>query len=205
VTDTRAFLSMLRAEVVEIGPGEFVALGTELRASDYGRGALEFALMVVRLLCSNGMIGMDLLRKVHLGRRFDAAAFGGGDVIELSTRTVELDSRTIRSALEDAVRGSQRYTDALVRSVRDRAANRGLPLPDALASLTRRGLRKDVVEKVKTMYEQPLPVEAVPQEPGAWRFANVLSLLANGTSGDAAKDLQEAAFEVAVPNGRLAA
>ncbi len=49
---------MLRAEVVQIAPGR-KALGTELRASDYGRGALEFALMVVRLLCSNGMIGMN--------------------------------------------------------------------------------------------------------------------------------------------------
>ncbi len=50
------------------------------------------------------------------------------------------------------------------------------------------------------MYEQTLPVEAVPQEPGAWRFANVLSLLVH--HGDAAKDLQQAAFEVIVPGRR---
>jgi hypothetical protein len=83
--------------------------------------------------------------------------------------------------------------------------DRSLSLPEALANLTRKGVRKEVVEKVKTMYEQTLPVEAVPQEPGAWRFANVLSLLAHGAKGDAAKDLQEAAFEVVVPGGRVAA
>ena len=32
-------------------------------------------------------------------------------------------------------------------------------------------------------------VEAVPQTPGAWRFAQVISLIANGEKGDAAKDL----------------
>ena len=72
-------------------------------------------------------------------------------------------------------------------------------LTKALAALQKKGLKKDTLGKIATMYEQPLPIEAVPQEPGRWRFANVLSLLANGAKGDESKDLQDAAYQVMFP------
>lgn len=198
VTDTRAMVSFIRPEIVEMSPGEFVVLGAELRTSDYGRGALQLALSILRLLCTNGMVGMDLFRKVHLGRRFDADTFGNGAVVELSEKTLALDAHTVRSALQDTVGGMDRHFKALTESVKART-NAEVNLQAALATLTRKGLRKEVVEKVKTMYEAELPVEAVPQAKNTWRFANVLALLANSAKGDEAKDLQDVAFEVLLP------
>lgn len=197
VTDTRAFLSMLDPTVREIGPGEYVVLGTELRNSDYGNGALDLSLSALRLLCVNGMVGFSMLRKVHLGRRF--ADTSDAQVIDVSARTLRLDNATSRSALKDALGTTQRHLLALEAALKDRVSEK-VDLSTALATLTKKGIKKATVEKVKDMYEQTgLPVEAVPQEPGAWRFAQVLSLLANGAKGDEAHDLQEAAYNALLP------
>lgn len=194
VSDTRAFLSLIRPEVREIGPSEWVVFGLEFRSSDYGRGAMELGLMVLRLVCSNGMIGSNLFRQVHVGRRFDDFSDGGG-VIELSRKTIALDARTVRSALGDAVGSADRKLLALESSLKEHAKE-GLDVARTLATLQKKGIRKDTLQKVETMYGQPLPIEAVPQEQGRWRFANVLSLLANGAKGDDAKDLQDAAYDI---------
>jgi hypothetical protein len=200
VSDTRAYLSFLKAEVREIAPGEHVVFGVELRSSDYGNGALEVNQIVVRLLCTNGMIGSDMLRKVHLGRRFDAGSFGEADTIRLSQRTVELDTAALRSGVKDVVRSLPQHMTSLEELLRARASAE-VSLPQAIAGLTKRGLGKETTEKVKALYEQTgLPVEAVPTNPGAWRLSNVLSMLANGTQDpDAAHDLNAAAWDIMLP------
>jgi len=209
VTDTRAFLSFVFPEIIDIGPDEVIVLGAQLRTSDYGRGALEMDLLIHRLMCSNGMMGHDVFKQIHLGRRFDSDNYGDGDVVELSTRTMQLDLATVRSALKDTI-GSlrRRQFPALTTALQDKAkGDEKFSLPTALAVLGKKGLKKEVLEKVKTYYESNLlPIESIPQEPGAWRFANVLSLLANGTKNqDDAKDLQDLAFDVLLPEAKKAA
>jgi hypothetical protein len=205
VTDTRAYLSFLQPQVIELMPSEYVVMGTELRTSDYGNGALQYNLSVLRLLCQNGMVGMDMLRKVHLGRRFDGQEFSGtGGVIELSNRTMELDTRTVRSALQDTIRGMGQQMKALEESIRDKASE-SVNLAAALDRLRKGGLKKETVERVKTMYEAQLPIEALPEQPGLWRLANVVSMIANGTTGDEHLDLQEAAMAMIIPQKKKAA
>lgn len=200
VSDTRAYLSFLRPEVKQIAPGEYVVFGAELRTSDYGNGAMEINQIVLRLLCTNGMIGSDLLRKVHLGRRFDPAQFGDETTIKLSQRTVELDTAALRSGVRDVVKALPAHMTTLEEMLKSRAAGE-INLNAALAGLTKRGLGKETTEKVKALYEQTgLPVEAVPQSPGAWRLSNVLSMLANSeTDTDKAHDLAAAAWDVMLP------
>jgi len=194
VTDTRAFLSFIGQDIIEPFPGEYLVVGTELRTSDYGRGAFQLALSVLRLLCTNGLIGNDILRKVHLGRRFDTSEYEGS-VIQLSKRTMELDAATVRSALLDTFKTIPARQEELVKNLQ-LAAGKELNLRAALDGL-RKKLPKETVERVKTTYENTaLPVEAVPQEPGRWRFSQVLSLLANSEkNADAAADLRDVAFE----------
>jgi len=198
ITDTRAFVSFLRPEVIEILPGEHVVFAIELRNSDYGNGALDLSLALWRLLCTNGAIGTSMFRKVHLGKRFDG--FDGADAIKLSARTENLDLATLRSALGDAIKALPAHVEAQVNALRA-TATQEMNLNAALAKLTKAGLRKATVEQVKTMYEATLPVEALPEMPGAWRFSNVLSLLANNESlpGDEAHDLREIAGKFIVP------
>jgi len=199
VTDTRAFLSLIRPEVTALHFGEvtdYAVLGVQLRTSDYGNGKLVLDLFILRLLCNNGATGMDLMNKMHLGRRFDFEE--GSDVVKLSSRTIDLDTKTVLSAIRDAVGPRQlpKHFDALC-SVVEGAGSKAVNLESALASLKRAGLKAAVVEKVKTAWDTEMPIEALPQERNAWRFSNILSMLANGeTDGDAASDLRDAAFSV---------
>ncbi len=193
VTDTRAFISFIQPELHEIIEGEYVVLGHELKTSDYGNGGVELDLSITRLLCLNGLIGSDVMKRVHLGRRFDG--FGEKSVIKLSGRTERLDTATIHSALRDAVKALPSHVEALEATLKENVT-KNINVSQAVALLKKSGVKAAVAEKVKTLYETQLPVESVPQSPGAWRFANVLSLLANEAKGDEAKDLQAAAFDV---------
>lgn len=192
VTDTRCFLSFVKPEIVTLATDEHVVFGAELRTSDYGNGALQLTITILRLLCLNGLIGTDVLRKVHLGRRFEAA--DRADVVALSSRTIALDTATVRSALADSTKALGNQMKALEGTLRETVGNTELNLPAALQKLTKAGVKKEIVERVKTMYGEQLPVEAVPQAPGAWRFAQIAALIAKSEQGDAAKDLEEAAF-----------
>jgi hypothetical protein len=192
VTETRALLSFLQPEIVEITPGEHVAFGVDLRNSDYGNGALSLSLFMWRLLCTNGAATADLFRKVHLGRRFDA----GEGVNVLSQKTLDLDARTLRSAVADQVKALPAAIAATTESVREKVTAE-VNLPRVLADLGKKGLTKGLAEKVKTTYENTaMPVEALPQQMGAWRLSNVLSLLANAETGDKAADLRDWAGDV---------
>jgi len=192
VTDTRAFLSFLQPVVIELLPGEHVVFAVELRGSDYGNGAVDLALSIWRLLCSNGMIGTSLFRKVHLGRRFEG--FGEGDVVRLSDATVNLDTKTIASGMRDVMKALPAQIQGMTSAIREQATGE-VDVNAALAKLNKAGLRKATLEKVKSLYEATeQPVEALPEMPGKWRLSNVLSLIANGTpDGDEAHDLRELA------------
>lgn len=197
VTDTRAFVQFLRPQVIEIFPGEHVVFGVELKNSDYGNGALDLVQTIWRLLCTNGAIGNSMFRKVHLGRRFDG--YGEGDnVIRLSAKTVELDTKTMQSALHDTMKQLPAHIDATVETLRS-VGGAEVKLTEAIAKLGKAGLKKATLEKVKALYETEQPVESLPSQPGAWRFSNVLSLLANSAQGDEAHDLREFAYSVLTP------
>jgi hypothetical protein len=205
VTDTRAFLSFLNPNIIEIFPGEYVVFGMEFRSSDYGRGAAEVDMSLLRLLCQNGMVGFDLLRKIHVGRRFDASEYDeSGPLIDISARTIELDVTTVRSAITDVMKSADRYSKAITSWVQA-SEHDEVSMPELMASLKKKGIKKAIVDQVKTMYESPLPVELVPETPGMWRFANVISMLANSAEGDDKKDLQDVAFSYLVPKKALAA
>lgn len=192
-TDRVYTASLLDQEIHEPRPGEFLVYGIQLQTSDYGAAALEFNLMMLRIVCNNLAVGMDLVRKVHLGRRFGDEHFNGGQVIELSNKTHQLDTRTVSSAIQDAVRGSRGYIKALNAKVSE-AAEKNVNLGVELANLKKKGVKAEIVEKVKTVFNSELPVEVLPEGHTAWRLSNVLSLLAQTEKGDTKLELEQAAF-----------
>lgn len=200
VSDTRAFLSFIQTEPVELFPGEWVVLGSELRTSDYGNGALALSIALLRLLCVNGMTGLSLFSKVHLGRRFGGEDFGKETALAISSKTIDLDTATVQSALADAVKGTRAAGEALVAKLRANIApgeTGRYAVDSAIETMRKAGFRKDVLDEARALYENTaLPVEAVPEAPGPWRMANVLSLLANKRQGDEAADLRDAAFRL---------
>lgn len=193
-TDRVYNLSMLDQEVTEPVPNEFIVHGISIRTSDYGSGALEFNLMLMRIACSNLSIGMDMLRKVHLGGRFNAVE-GQGPVLELSGRTHLLDTKAVGSAVSDLVGNSRKYVAGLDEHIQ-KAAETGVDINASVAALKKRGVRKELAEKVKATFETRMPVEALPEGNNAWRLSNVLSLLAQSETGDNQLDLEREAFNV---------
>lgn len=193
VTDTRALITFIRPQIIDVG--DLVIFGHSLRTSDYGNGGLELDLYIERLICLNGMMGQDFLRKVHLGRRFEG---GEGAVIELSQRTIDLDTKAVRSALKDVLGGVQKQLTASSEVLKDKiGADSKLNLVSVLDSLKKRGLKAATVEKVKQTYENTaLPVEALPQQEGIWRLSNALSLLAKTAQDDESIELADAAYGV---------
>ena len=196
VSDTRAFISFLKPEIFEIN-GDYLVFGLELRSSDYGNGAFEMNVVVLRLLCQNGLIGFDLLRKIHIGKRFDAAEFEReGSLIVLSEKTLALDIDTVRSGLTDVMAGTDTYIKALAEGVRNKA-NDEVNIKTAVAALRKMGIKKAVAEEIGNLYEnQAMPIEVLPPMPGKWRLANAVSFLAHKETGDAQKDLQDIAFKM---------
>lgn len=169
---------------------EVVMVGLRLRTSDYGRGAVVLALCLVRVWCANLAAGDSLLRKVHIGRRFEGEE---GGVVELSERTKELDVSTVKSAINDVVGQFAKSADVVAERVRA-AVNKEVNLDVAIAELKKKGFAKATLDKVRALYETEQPVESLPEQPSAWRLSNCLSLLAKSADGDEAVELERAAF-----------
>jgi len=204
-TATRYAVTLVRPMIYtpmvnQDGKPEVILMGLQVTTSDYGKGALNLNLVILRVWCANLAYGNNVLRQVHLGRRIE----GEGDVIELSRRTIELDTRATASAIRDVVKGAGKQFDALAMRIQG-AAGKDVNIGKAIADLRKKGMGKETADKVKLLFETEQPVEALPSGGSAWRLSNVLSLLANTEKGDAQLDLQEAAFQaIGVPEKLVA-
>jgi hypothetical protein len=194
-TDRVYNLSMLDQQVYEPTPDEFMVYGINIQTSDYGSGALEFNMMMMRIVCANLSVGMDVLRKVHLGSRFNMGEHDG-PVIEISNRTHELDARAIASGIGDAVTGSRGLIEGMNKAV-DEAIGREIRLEDQIRALRKRGMRKEFAEKVATTFKTDLPIEMLPRGNNAWRLSNTISLLAQSEEdADRRLDYEREAFNL---------
>lgn len=195
VTDTRYTVSFLDQRIHRFGLHEFVVFGTELCTGDYGGVAAVYGLMALRIVCINLSVGFNVFRSIHLGRRFELSE-DDSDIIEISRKTVEYDTKALVSAVGDAVNSTDRLLTQLAEKVE--AANNSEPeLKEILAKLKTKGFKKDVVDKVRETYESDaLPYEVLPQERTAWRLSNAISFLARSAEGDDKHELERAAMSV---------
>jgi hypothetical protein len=190
-TDFRYQLSFLLPEVFEIASDEFVVFGISLTTGDYGSQALQISVIALRIWCSNLAVGMDIFRKVHIGKRFELLE----NVIELSAATIELDTKTLISGIGDVVNNSLAY----IREVKDvitRSTDREIDLKKALSDFRKRGMSQEIAAKVELLYETEQPLEILPQKSNAWRLSNCISFLAKSETGDKRIDLETMAFDV---------
>lgn len=193
LTETRGFLTFVSPKVHEVAPGEFVVFGVRLGNSDYGRGALELSFFILRVICNNGAVGTDFMRRVHLGKRW------GDDAAFLSAKTHDLDTKTVASAVRDMVGGKRFLEEGQRIKGLIEAGSAEIDATRVLESMMRRGrITKAQKEEADTLYNAALPVESLPPNPGTWRLSNVFSLMANAANAntDRHADLQEMAHEV---------
>lgn len=191
-TDTRMSLTFVHPKTYEIGR-DVVIFGAQMTTSDYGRGALSINLVLLRIWCANMATAFDILRKVHLGKRYDT---GDADYSVLSKKTLSLDNRTVASAVQDVLKtGILKQVPVLAGQI-EKAQESEVNLVQALDALKKKGLKKETLERVRSTYQADLPVEVLPAGNNSWRLSNVLSFLANQSKGDDKLDLQEAAYSV---------
>ncbi len=176
-----------------------VAVGVQLRNSDYGRGRLELSLYLIRLFCLNGCTANDVMKKTHIGSRLD-------ENIEYSQRTYELDTLASTSALKDAIADvmGEKKVHALVDGI-SRLEAQQVDWAKAKATL-RKKLLKGEMEAVEAAFEGD-DVVNLPAGSSPWRVSNALSWVAK--SDDVAPerklDLERYAGEVLNVDGWLKA
>lgn len=87
----------------EVKKGDVVQAGIVISNSEIGQGAVKIEPMIYRLVCMNGMITSQAMRKYHIGSQFS----GGADVQGLfSESTKSLSDRVFLRQITDVVRGA---------------------------------------------------------------------------------------------------
>jgi hypothetical protein len=172
-TETRVSLKIVRPTPVEVFPGEWMVFGLDYSNSDYGDGAHEISAFLLRLACLNGAVTVKEVRRVHLGRRFNAAD-------QFSERTMRLDAAAQASATRDQVRQllSAAATDKLVDQVRQ--ANNKEIAPEKAEAFLKTRVNKTEAQQIVDKFNSADVVELPPGQT-TWRFSNAISWLAKNT------------------------
>jgi len=82
LTETHMYVKVVQPhEVREIRENDKVVPGLVLSNSEVGSGGLRVEPFMLRLVCSNGLIGEQVIRKVHIGEKRDAGDIWSDDTI----------------------------------------------------------------------------------------------------------------------------
>lgn len=192
-TNSQYNLKMIFPKLYEPIEKEYMVFGLSLSTSDYGKGAMDLKFYIVRMWCVNGAIGESFLRKVHLGRRFTE------EDQNFSQETYELDTKTVSSAIRDIVSEGVENKSLITCDKIQKANEKEIDVKTILSSLRKKGvLNKDQANTAESLYNNVQEITLLPQDKGAWRFSNVLSLMANNSELDRDKslELQETAYDL---------
>lgn len=172
-TDTKVALKAMLPVVFEPAPNEVIAFYVYWGNSDYGNGAHELKVGILRLWCTNYAIMDDVLRQVHLGRRLS-------DDISWSNRTYDLDTKAMASAIDDMVSQSlsEEKTTELCSVVKT-AHEEKIDPAKALAKF-KKDLTKGEMKRVAETFNSP-DVENLPPGNSVWRLSNAISWVAGKT------------------------
>ena len=192
VSDTKIGLQAIVPKVYEPIKDEIMAYGVSFENSDFGNGALNVAVFLLRLRSMAGMIGPDKLRKVHLGKRLDEETFW-------SDETSKLDIATVCSGVKDLVRNSLsperiEAMQLLIYESSLESINEGrgkLSLEELKKYLT-----KAEVDRVMAKFNEA-DIVTLPPGNSLWRMSNAVAWLAGEEADSERKlELQKAAGRV---------
>ncbi|MFA4971198.1 MAG: hypothetical protein WC683_01205 [bacterium] len=189
VYDTKVTLTMTLPTIfdpVPTDPRGLCVVGATLKNSDFGAGALDLRLFVLRVWCLNGAMRQDAFRQVHLGRRLD-------EDFAFSDETRRLDTQASISAMGDvigALMRPERINEemALLR----RASETEIDVAALFQQLRKVGSVSKSEEKALVGVFNTPDVEMLPPGNTLWRASNAISLFAQDqeVSADRALELQ---------------
>lgn len=104
VTDTRLYIKALAPRVqAEVKPGDIVQAGVIVKNSEVGLGSLSIEGLIFRLVCSNGMVSGDAVRRYHVGRQVE----GDDAAYEIfADETMRADDRAFWLKIRDMTRAA---------------------------------------------------------------------------------------------------
>lgn len=189
--DTSVYLKLIMPEVYEPVPNEVGVFGLCFRTSDYGHGRLWLKGFFYRLWCTNLAMTEDGLSQIHLGSRLS-------DEIEFSRRTMELDTETMASAIQDVTRMILSPTNIQRRLTAIQTANEEIVNADETLLRMRNKSRITKAEEkdIKEAFASA-DIENLPAGSTKWRLSNAISLLAQKAEPDRALELENMAGQVA--------
>jgi hypothetical protein len=191
ILDTSVSIKLVMPQIFEPVPGEVGVFGLCFRTSDFGHGRLWLKGFFWRLWCTNLALTEDNLSQIHLGGRLS-------ENIEFSRKTMELDTRTMASAIRDVTRGTlseHKINENL--AIIQKAHGQKLDGDDAFKALrVKNRISKGEEVDAKKLFSSA-DIEDLPPGPTAWRLSNTLSLLAQKADPDRKLELENLAGEVA--------
>jgi len=98
LTETNMYVKAIIPHTIEkIREGDSVVPGLILRNSEVGAGAFKVEPFMLRLVCTNGMIGESSIDKIHLGGKKEAG------IVEWSEETKQAENSTIWLKVRDTI------------------------------------------------------------------------------------------------------
>lgn len=172
LTATKVIVHAILPKIQQPLPGEFVVYGVTFTNSDFGDGAMDVQMYLMRVHGGTGMVGQSGLRKVHRGKTLE-------DAVNWSEETREADVRLAQSQVRDLVTSflSQEKIDEAQGVIR-KAYQAALGDDDVVTSYLKKFLNKTEIEELLAKYNQADAVELPPGN-NMWRLANAVAWLAN--------------------------
>ena len=141
ITESRMYLKAVTDRIHgTVKVGDVVQAGIVVSNSEVGQGSLRVEELDFRLVCLNGMISGQAIRKAHLGRRYNADAIDDAQEF-FRDETRRANDRAFFLSVQDTVRGmfDQRKFDTRLNRYRAAA---GLPIVDEVPEVVELAAKK---------------------------------------------------------------
>lgn len=189
-------LRAMQSTIYEPLKGEVMAFGVELRHGDHGSSRLWIRGWAQRLRCTNLMMADTCFSEVHLGAPLP-------EHVEFSDKTMELDTETRASAIEDVVGSvlNPKYINAKMEKVKA-AAEENVDADSVFDVLVgKKQLTQSEGSEGSRLFRST-DTEMLPSGDSALRLANVLSLMAQGAEAERGFELEALAGKVIGLDGK---
>ena len=171
--DISAYVEALVIDPVTIA-GEEWLYGVQFRNSDFGGAALDMKLMLVKLICTNGMTRNSLLRKIHRSSEIESVN------IKLSEQTLYHNTMAKRGLIKDfAAHIFNRDNILAEANLLEQVGRIQIEAEEVIKKLPSLGATKSDIDEVQKLLMENAQHTGVVNGGNVLRVSNAVSYLAN--------------------------
>jgi len=168
--------------------GEPHFFSIQYRNSDYGRGALDIKFMLIKQVCTNGMIIKSALRKIHKGRQINIQ----GQNFQLSEDTLNKETIAKKAIVRDVANYicSPAAVDDIIQFY-DKANNIDIKVEKVIEKLPSVNATKKDVELIQNILMRNDNKTGTTTGGNVIRVANAVSYIANTFDNDQCESINK--------------